>query len=175
MKHKSVSDIVSSLQNNKLCWTLNIVGDKATNDKPKECSSILNDADAAKIGTILSNNKIAVNSASLALAFRKHGYDKQQLIDDLCDSTFHLSEDQPNTILCQILNNNFQINDLLKQQDIHEILLYQYIQLADLNHSNFIKSLEFVAHGFYTPSECQQIINIAKQEPLLTGKIFIKS
>eukprot|EP01084_Bolivina_argentea_P067418 122776_1 len=118
IKQKSVSNIVGTSQSSKFCWTSNVVADKEHKQNDEEITSIdiLNDINTTEICGILTNNKIMVEPTSLASAFTKHGYEKQQLIDDLCDMTFNMNEDEPVTLLSKIFKDNLQIN-LLKQKE----------------------------------------------------------
>eukprot|EP01084_Bolivina_argentea_P306560 529756_1 len=122
-----------------------------------------------ELSAILANNDIKTND--LATVFEHYGYDKDQLIADLCDILMNKSED--NILLSEIFSNQLKCKNREIRQTMYNTILYEYIKKDDFNQTNFIKILQITALKFIPDVNCEEIAKIAA-ETNLTGKIFVK-
>eukprot|EP01084_Bolivina_argentea_P106527 190588_1 len=120
---------------------------------------------------ILKKYTISVDRNRLKNAFDENRYDKQELINDLCD-VFAKATDM-NTVLKTIFVNKLNFTDENERLKIYDIILHEFIQKHELNNCNFIKVLKKYALNVNSTIDCNKIGEIAKNRNL-NGKLFNK-
>eukprot|EP01084_Bolivina_argentea_P077875 141321_1 len=169
LNHKKLQ-MLSTVINNKKQNILKTIG-CSDNSKFMTTDISRERLDYEQISMILANNNIFINQNDLSNVFDVYEYDKQQLINDICDVTSNANEQ--NILFSQILINELKYKDPKTRETIYCIILYEYIKKEDLNNDNFIKILQIIASKLIPNVDGQTIRTIA-QEANLSGKIFIK-
>eukprot|EP01084_Bolivina_argentea_P264050 447146_1 len=159
--------MVTKITNNKKQRTSSI-GCNCLSDNAKyitHCDQpVLNCID---ILAVLKHNNISINESDFINACESYDYQKQQLIDDLCD--IMLNGEDENIQLTQILSKEYD------RQRIYDTILYKYIKHENLNNENFIKVLRKTVYELKLKTiDCDQVESIARNAKL-SGNTFIKN
>eukprot|EP01084_Bolivina_argentea_P016008 29981_1 len=120
--------------------------------------------------SVLEDNDVNVDTHSLGKAFVQCKYNKQQLIDNLCDILFCQNHDN---VLSIIFSKYMNITNQQELQRIYEIIMYCFLKRQDIDICNFIKILKHVASVVKPTINVNEIEKIAEQQKL-SGSIFIK-
>eukprot|EP01084_Bolivina_argentea_P266586 452186_1 len=170
---KDMNDIHDEIFDNKLQLITTILNKKTDTTRSIINSSafVRSESFSKEICIILKNNDIPMDEFNLTVAFANYCYDKQQLMDDLCDIILNRNDD--NTTISDILANVMEFVDRKQKQQLYDVILYKYFKKQQLDNTNFIKILQSTANELYPNDNWDGIEQIAVSYNL-TGKVFIK-
>ncbi len=155
-------ELISTVLNNKKHSTRQIT-DWSDNTENETLSE--------EICELVNDDKIEMNKNELRNAFIDYQYDKEQLLDELCDII--LNGNDENTVISELLIDTLGSIEMEQKQKVYDIIMYKYYKKQDLNNNNFIKLLHTTATNLYPDVKWDGLESIGR-EYKLTGNVFIK-
>eukprot|EP01084_Bolivina_argentea_P118223 209803_1 len=132
-------------------------------------------ADYNQISLILKNQNLKIEKRKLAIAFTKHLYHKQKLIDDLCDIFCNGAVQK--ILLAQIFAKELDIDYQYQSSNInmYDAILYNCVEKQELDNRNFVKILLGATCKLYPNFQAQKEIAKIANDLKITGNIMVKT
>eukprot|EP01084_Bolivina_argentea_P195719 335680_1 len=162
--HDEKFQLLSTAINNKRRSTLTL---SAGLDYSKFTTKDVESINCQTLSSALAMHHIIIEQNRLINVFHDYGYDKLQLIDDLCNVL--LTEEEEDVLLSEILKNEFNYDEN-QSQIIYGIICHQYVMM---NTTDFVKILQATASKYIPDVICDEIAKIAA-DAKLNGNVFVK-